>query len=76
MNDHNIGFYEEMSKIIFQLSSNTNFICSSVQRNRCGYCIIQSSYRKYEKILPSVIHVPILISTKNIFFDGFLCYCL
>ena len=24
----NIGFYEEMAKIIFQISSNTNFICS------------------------------------------------
>ena len=27
---HNIGFYEEMAEIIFQLSSNTHFICSSV----------------------------------------------
>ena len=30
MNTHNIGFYEEMAKIIFQLSSKTHFICSSV----------------------------------------------
>ena len=30
MSTHNIGFYEEMAKIIFQLSSNTHFICSSV----------------------------------------------
>ena len=29
MSTHNIGFYEEMSKIIFQLSANTHFICSS-----------------------------------------------
>ena len=29
MSTHNIGFYEEMTKIIFQLSSNTYFICSS-----------------------------------------------
>ena len=27
---HNIGFYEKKVKIIFQLSSNTHFICSSV----------------------------------------------
>ena len=33
MSTHNIGFYEEMAKIIFELSSNiinTHFICSSV----------------------------------------------
>ena len=29
---HNIGFYEEMVKIILQLSSNTHYISSS------GYC--------------------------------------
>ena len=29
MSAHNIGFYEEMAKIIFQLSSNTHLICSS-----------------------------------------------
>ena len=29
MSTHNIGFYEEMMKIIFQLSSNTHFTCSS-----------------------------------------------
>ena len=28
MSTHNIGFYEEMAKIIFQIS-NTHFICSS-----------------------------------------------
>ena len=28
---HNIGFYEEIAKIIFQLSSNTHFVCSYVQ---------------------------------------------
>ena len=30
MTTHNIGFIEEMAKIIFQLSSNTHFIFSSV----------------------------------------------
>ena len=29
MSTNNIGFYEEMAKIIFQLSSNIHFICSS-----------------------------------------------
>ena len=30
MSTHNIGFYEEMTKIIFQLSSNAHLISSSV----------------------------------------------
>ena len=30
MSTHNIGFYEEMVKIIFQSSSNTHLISSSV----------------------------------------------
>ena len=29
MSTHNIGFHEEVVKTIFQLSSNTHFICSS-----------------------------------------------
>ena len=29
MNTHNLGFYEEMMKIIFQISSNTHLISSS-----------------------------------------------
>ena len=29
MSTHNIDFNEEMAKIIFQLSSNTHFICFS-----------------------------------------------
>ena len=30
MSTHNIGFYEDLTKIIFQLSSNTHLISSSV----------------------------------------------
>ena len=30
MSTNNIDFYEEIAKIIFQLSSNMHFICSSV----------------------------------------------
>ena len=29
MGTHNVGFYEEMAKIVFQLSSNAHLICSS-----------------------------------------------
>ena len=29
MSTHNIGFYEEISKIIFELSSNTHLISSA-----------------------------------------------
>ena len=29
MSTHNIGFYEDLTKIIFQLSSNTHLISSS-----------------------------------------------
>ena len=34
MSTTNIAFYEEMSKIIFQLSSNTQLICSSAYLSR------------------------------------------
>ena len=30
MSTHNIGFYEDLTKIIFQLSSNSHLISSSV----------------------------------------------
>ena len=29
MSTHNLGFHEEISKIIFQLSSNVHLVCSS-----------------------------------------------
>ena len=29
MNTHNIGFYEDLTKIIFELSSNTHLISSA-----------------------------------------------
>ena len=32
MSTNNIGFYEEMKKIIFQLSLNIHFTCSSEER--------------------------------------------
>ena len=32
MSTHNIGFYEDLTKIIFELSSNTHLISSAVSR--------------------------------------------
>ena len=36
MSTHNIGFYEDLTKIIFQLSSNTHLISSSDDYNLCS----------------------------------------
>ena len=36
MSTHNIGFYEDLTKIIFKLSSNMHFISSSGQ----GSCFV------------------------------------
>ena len=33
MSTHNIGFYEDLTKIIFELSSNTHLISSAVSLN-------------------------------------------
>ena len=35
MSTHNIGFYEKLTKIIFQLSSNTHLISSSASLLPC-----------------------------------------
>ena len=37
MSTHNIGFYEDLTKIIFELSSNTNLISSAASwyQNAC-----------------------------------------
>ena len=32
MSTHNIGFYEDLTKIIFELSSNTHLISSAASR--------------------------------------------
>ena len=42
MSTHNICFYGELMKIILQLSSNTNLICSS---DRYMYC--EHDYYRY-----------------------------
>ena len=46
MSTHNIGFYEDMVKIIFQLSSNIHFICSSVPS-------LQDSIRRHVRLIES-----------------------
>ena len=33
MNTHNIGFYEDLTKLIFELSSNTHLIISAVNQS-------------------------------------------
>ena len=40
MSTHNIGFYEDLTKIIFELSSNTHLISSA----ECLNCLLQNSY--------------------------------
>ena len=35
MGTHNVGFYEDLTKIIFELSSNTHLISSAVQTSEC-----------------------------------------
>ena len=36
MSTHNVGFYEDLTKIIFQLSSNTHLISSSERMEKAG----------------------------------------
>ena len=42
MSTQNIGFHEDLTKIIFQLSSNTHLISSSVLNTemRAGRCVL------------------------------------
>ena len=42
MSTHNIGFYEDLTKIIFQISSNTHLISSSISHyhTHMGHCMI------------------------------------
>ena len=45
MSTHNIGFHEEISKIIFQLSSNTHFISSSAGKGKQFSCAPDREFR-------------------------------
>ena len=44
MSAHNIGFYEDLTKIIFQLSSNTHLISSSFSTCLCSVNAYRSSH--------------------------------
>ena len=39
MSTHNIGFYEDLTKIIFELSSNTHLIISA-ESDSCLLCLL------------------------------------
>ena len=41
MSTHNIGFYEDLTKIIFELSSNTHVISSAA--TAVEYCVLPGS---------------------------------
>ena len=54
MSTHKIGFYVEVAKIIFQISSNTHFICFSDEHVLMGELTKIWSYNTYTKY-PSYI---------------------
>ena len=45
MSTHNIGFYEDLTKIIFELSSNTHLI-SSASTSTCIHAILLRQQRQ------------------------------
>ena len=65
MSTHNIGFYEEMAKIIFQLSSNIHFICSSGHNIPLGWCVLMSlknsGFLSFRSVITDEISVAILM---------------
>ena len=69
MSTHNIGFYVEMAKIIFQLSSNIHFICSSVNYGMKQTCRGDKVKSKSQKI-KSVAYIPTNVLCKSIFTKG------
>ena len=58
MSTHNIGFYEDLTKLIFELSSNTHIISSVARQNNLSIFYIQ--------ILKQHSLVHILSSQKNL----------
>ena len=40
MSTHNIGFYEDLTKIIFELSSNTHLISSADASDQGLHCLL------------------------------------
>ena len=44
MSTHNIGFYEDLTKIMFELSSNTHLISSAALLSQCKHLHIPEVY--------------------------------
>ena len=70
MSTHNIGFYEDSTKIIFQLSSNIRFISSSVSHLRplssfLSFCLLSQTVSSFslECPNPNFLINPRVIST-------------
>ena len=53
MSTHNIGFYEDLTKIIFQLSSNTHLISSSDEEQRATIAHLRASRYSHQNIFNS-----------------------
>ena len=74
MSTHNIGFYEDLTKIIFELSSNTHLICSSDSHS--FHVHSPTSFRRFFfYFLVYGSYVPnfcILEKNENFIFDFFL----
>ena len=46
MSTHNIGFYEDLTKIIFELSSNMHLISSAVKCSHNGLPFLMASFMR------------------------------
>ena len=74
MSTHNIGFYEDLTKIIFELSSNTHLISSAVEWESVYkvLLIINCGYSLEHLILGASNELPhlgvLLMSTQNLWF--------
>ena len=47
MSTHNIGFYEDLTKIIYELSSNTHLISSAVSRHNNFFFVCRNIKNKF-----------------------------
>ena len=69
MSTHNIGFYEDLTKIIIELSSNTHLISSAGYNEAEVYpeytCRSLESYTKKKDHLCELVLMPIIFMTGN-----------
>ena len=68
MSTYNIDFYEDLTKIIFQLSSNTHLISSfeNGQNLQQLFCDIQSETQHYEQLRIEITILRLYRVMKNI----------